>query len=92
MHTIERPTSINALFMAFEGFPNRGNANATPSSVKISWKPFNGLRGVSATDNSRPDPDDNAIVVRWIPLVLLVLALLPTVAVLLVVGGALVLR
>jgi len=47
---------------------------------------------MSATDNSRPDPDDNAIFVRWIPLVLLLLALLPTVAVLLVVGGALVLR
>jgi len=78
--------------MAFEGFPSRGNANATPSSARRLRRPFKGLRGVSATDNSRPDPDDNAIFVRWIPLVLLLLALLPTVAVLLVVGGALVLR
>ena len=83
---------IGALFMAFEGFSNRGNANATPSSIKRSLRPLKGLRGLSATDSSRPDPDDKGIFARWIPLVLLLLALLPTVAVFLVVGGALVLR
>ena len=81
-----------ALFMAFEGFSNRDNANATPSSIKRSLRPFKGLRGLSATDSSRPDPDDKGIFARWIPLVLLLLALLPTVAVFLVVGGALVFR
>jgi hypothetical protein len=50
------------------------------------------LRGLSATDSSHPDPDDKGTFARWIPLVLLLLALLPTVAVFLVVGGALVLR
>jgi hypothetical protein len=78
--------------MAFEGFSNRDNANATPSSIKRSLRPLKGLRGLSATDSSRPDLDDKGIFARWIPLVLLLLALLPTVAVFLVVGGALVLR
>ena len=47
--------------MAFEGFSSRGNANATPSSIKRSLRPFKGLRGLSATDSSRPDPDDKGI-------------------------------
>ena len=78
--------------MAFEGFLNRGNARVTSSSGKRSPGLFNGLRGVSATHNSRSDPDDDTAVFHWIPLVLLLLALLPTVAVLFIVGGSLVLR
>ena len=78
--------------MAFEGFPNRGNASVARSSGKGLPGPFNRLREVSATHSSRSDPDDDATVFHWIPLVLLLLALLPTVAVLFIVGGSLVLR
>ena len=78
--------------MAFEGFKKSGNGSVTSSSGKILPGPFNGLREVSATHNSRSDPDDNATVIHWIPLVLLLLGLLPTLAVLFIVGGTLVLR
>ena len=48
------------------------------------------IAAISTDDD--PDPDDKGVFARWIPLVLLLLALLPTVAVFLVVGGALVFR
>ena len=36
---------------------------------------------MSTTDSNRPDRDDDATVIRWIPLVVPLLALLPTLAV-----------
>ena len=45
---------------------------------------------MSTTDSNRPDPDDGAIPIRWIPLVVPLLALLPTLAVYFIDWGVLV--
>ena len=78
--------------MAFEGFPNRGNASATPRSEKRPRRRYKTFDEVSADAVSYPDSNDDANGVRWVPLVLLLLAVLPTLTVLFFVADALLLR
>jgi phage shock protein PspC (stress-responsive transcriptional regulator) len=47
---------------------------------------------MSATDNNLHDPDDDATIVRWIPVVVPLLALLPTLAAYFILWGVLVRR
>ena len=66
--------------MAFEVSPNRGTGRIRLSSRKKSPGLSNGLRGLSTTDSSR-DLDGTATVIRWFPLAVPLLALLPTLTV-----------
>lgn len=78
--------------MAFEGFPSRGNASATPPSKKRSRRRYKTFGEVSETAISYTDSNDDANGVGWVPLGLLLLAVLPTLTVLFFVADALLLR
>jgi hypothetical protein len=90
LHAVERPTSIKEVFMAFEVSPNRSNASIAPVALRKSGVHRGGPGRsrsstrpktiMSTTDSKRPDPDDDATFIPWIPLVVPLLALLPTLA------------
>ena len=68
--------------MPFENSPNRSNESITASHTPPGTT-------ISPTDNNRPDSDDFATVIRWIPFVVPLLALLPALGAYFIVGEVL---
>jgi hypothetical protein len=97
-HPVERPASIKEPFMPFEVSPAGSNASITVSST-ASDKPGSARRAapmrklsrtiMSPADSNRSDTGKDALWIPWMPVVVPLLALLPTLAAYVIGWGAL---
>jgi len=85
LHPVERPASIKESFLAFEVSPDGINASITVSS-KASDKASGAT--MSPADSDRPDTGKDTAWIPWIPVVVPLLALLPTLAAYIIGWGA----
>jgi hypothetical protein len=89
LHAVEWPASIKDPFMAFEVSPHGSNASITVSS-KASDRPVSARRAapmrkpsrtiMPPADSNRSDTGKDTTWIPWIPVVVPLLALLPTLA------------
>jgi hypothetical protein len=78
LHAVEQPASIKEPFVAFEVSPDGSNASITVSTRTT----------MSPADSDRSDTGKDTAWIPWIPVVVPLLALLPTLAAYIIGWGA----